>query len=74
MVELYEIPLEQALTYVTSNVAEGLGLENKKGCVKIGADADLVLLDEAFGIHTVIARGQVMMEEGVLLKKGTYES
>ena len=73
MVELYEIPMAQALTFVTSNVAEGLGLEGKKGCIKTGADADLVLLDDEFGIHTVVARGQVMMEEGKLLKKGTYE-
>ena len=73
MVELYEIPMEQALTFVTSNVAEGLGLEGRKGCIKTGADADLVLLDDAFGIDTVVARGQVMMEEGKLLKKGTYE-
>ena len=73
MVELYEIPLEQALTFVTSNVAEGLGLQDKKGCVKIGADADLVLLDDTFVIDTVVARGQVMLEEGKLLRKGTYE-
>ena len=73
MVELYEIPMEQALTFVTSNVAEGLGLEGRKGCIKTGADGDLVLLDDAFGIDTVVARGQVMMEEGKLLKKGTYE-
>ena len=73
MVELYEIPLEQALPFVTSNVAQGLGLEDKKGCVKIGADADLVILEEDFGVHTVVARGQVMMEDGILIKKGTYE-
>jgi len=73
MVEMYEIPLEQALTFVTSNVAEGLGLEDKKGCIKPGADGDLVLLDDALSIDTVVARGQVMMEEGRLLKKGTYE-
>ena len=73
MVEVYEIPLEKALPFVTSNVAEGLGLENKKGCIKTGADADLVLLGEDFTIDTVIARGKVMMERGVLLKQGTYE-
>jgi beta-aspartyl-dipeptidase (metallo-type) len=73
MVKIYDIPLEQALTFVTFNVAEGLGLEGKKGCIKTGADADLVLLDDEFGIHTVVARGQVMLEEGKLLKKGTYE-
>ena len=58
---------------MTSNVAQGLGLEDKKGCVKIGADADLVILEEDFGVHTVVARGQVMMEDGILIKKGTYE-
>ena len=41
--------------------------------VRTGADADLVLLDDEFGIHTVVARGQVMLEEGGLLKNGTYE-
>ena len=73
MVEKYEIPLEQALTFVTSNVAFGLGLEKKKGNIKIGADADLVILGDDFSIRTVVARGQVMMEDGKLKKKGTYE-
>lgn len=73
MVEVYDIPLEQALTFVTTNVAEGLGLENQKGTVKVGADADLVILDEDFNIDTVVARGQVMLEDGKLLKMGTYE-
>lgn len=66
--------LADALGYVTSHVAEALDMYPKKGCIKEGADADMLLFTEQLDLHTVIARGAVMMEEGVLKKKGTYES
>lgn len=37
-------------------------------------DADLLLMDEDLTMNTVIAGGQIMMENHVLLKKGTYEA
>lgn len=66
--------LEEALTYVTSNVARALELYPKKGCVAEGSDADLLILDEDLGLNTVIARGVEMMKDGEILKKGTYEN
>ena len=68
------MPLEDALGYVTSHVAEALDMYPKKGCIKEGADADMLLFTEHLDLHTVIARGTVMMEGGVLKKMGTYES
>lgn len=65
--------LDEALPYLTVNPAKALGIYPQKGCVKEGADADLLLLDQELNIHTVIARGEVMMEEGKLLRRGTYE-
>lgn len=73
MVQGYQIPLEEALPYVTENTARSLDLYPKKGCIQTGADADLLMLDDELGLKTVIARGAVMMENGCLLKKGTYE-
>ena len=73
MVQELDMPLEEALPFMTCNVARALGLYSKKGCIREGADADLLLLDSRMNLHTVIARGAVMMENGHLVKKGTYE-
>ncbi|MFR3529011.1 MAG: amidohydrolase family protein, partial [Lachnospiraceae bacterium] len=65
--------LEEALPYVTSHVAEALGLGGVKGYVREGQDADLLLLTPQMELRGVIARGAVMMEEGELKQWGTYE-
>ena len=66
------IPLEQALQTVTSNVADILKLKNKGRSLENG-DADVVLIDQDFTIKEVIARGQLMVSDYNILKKGTYE-
>lgn len=66
------IPVETALKVVTSNPARNLKLHNK-GRIEIGKDADLVLLDQDLEIDTVIARGQIMVENKEIKVKGTFE-
>lgn len=67
------IPLEQAIRVITSNPAQVLKLPHK-GVIQIGKDADLVLLDkETLEIQTVIARGQIMINQRVPIVKGTFE-
>lgn len=67
------IPLETALEVITTNPAQVLKLSNK-GSIQTGKDADIVLLQkETLTISTVMARGQVMVEKGVPLIKGTFE-
>ena len=73
MVKTQEFTLEEALTYVTGNVAEALGLAGKKGCIAKGADADLLLMDAEMNLQTVIAGGTVFMNGGTIVRKGTYE-
>ena len=73
MVKKLDMPLEVSLSYMTSNVAEALNLSAQKGYVKEGADADLLMLTKDLGLQSVIARGQIMMEQGRIKKKGTYE-
>lgn len=65
---------EKALSFCTVNVAQALGLYPAKGCIAAGSDADIVLLDSDNRVFTVLARGEMMMKEGVLLKKGTFEA
>lgn len=72
LVRKEEIPLEIALKMVTSNVAGVLKLRNK-GRIRVGADADMVLLGEDDSIVNVIAMGSQMVSDGRLLVKGTYE-
>ncbi len=66
------ILLEQAVKVVTSNVADILKLKSK-GRIQENLDADLVLLDTNYNISEVIARGQLMLADYNILKKGTYE-
>ncbi len=65
--------LEKAARISSTNVAEHLGL-SKKGRLAEGMDADLVVLDaKTLEIRHVIAKGEILMEHGKLLKKGTFE-
>ena len=72
-IKTYEIPIEEALKVITSNVSKVLKLDNK-GSIEVGKDADLVLVDEnTLEIDTVIAMGKVMVENGEAIVKGTFE-
>lgn len=67
------IPLEIVLRAVTCNPARVLKIEHK-GSLAVGKDADLCLLDkETLDIRTVIAKGQVMIEEKAVKVWGTFE-
>ena len=50
-------PLREVLPMLTSNPARLLGLAHRKGSLKAGADADLVLLDDHFELAGVMTRG-----------------
>jgi len=67
------VPLETALTFITSNAALATGLYPKKGAAAEGSDADFVLLTERLGIDLVIAKGKIVLQNGMPLIKGTFE-
>lgn len=73
MVKEHDFSIEDALTYITSNVAKGLEVYPRKGCVEEGSDGDLLLLDENLDIDTVVANGRVMVENKEVLVYGSYE-
>ena len=51
------VPLSDALRMLTLNPARLLGLEEKKGVLRPGADADIVLLNETLCLSNVWTRG-----------------
>ena len=51
------IPLQDAVRMLTANPAKLLGIEFKKGALRTGADADIVLLDENLQVTNVWTRG-----------------
>ena len=67
------VPVEAAVPVCTENPAKANGLWPKKGCLQPGSDGDLLILDEDLRLDTVIARGQVMVENGTVVVKGTFE-
>lgn len=68
----YEVPLQEAIKVITSTPAAYLKLPGKGG-IRVGADADLVLLDPDLGIDAVLARGQFMVRDHEIRRLGTFE-
>lgn len=71
-VQEHKITLETALKAVTENPARILKLKDK-GTLKPKNDADLVLLDKTLKIRHVIANGHLMLKNGEIIHKGTFE-
>lgn len=65
-------PLERVLPAFTANPARLLRL-TRKGRIAVGADADLVTLDETGAIVDVMANGDWHLVDGALLRRGTFE-
>ena len=65
--------LPQALPLVTSNVARVLGIDQCKGSLAPGKDADVVFLTPDHMVDTVIARGRVMVRDGRAVVRGPFE-
>ncbi|MEO5560069.1 MAG: beta-aspartyl-peptidase [Dokdonella sp.] len=67
------VPLERALPAFTSNPARLLRL-GAKGNLLVGADADMVALDDAGMARDVIVGGVVHVRDGQCLRSGTFEA
>ncbi len=65
--------LEQALRPLTSNVADLLQLQARKGRLRAGCDADILLLDEQLHLVDVYARGQAAVSSGRACLRGAFE-
>lgn len=65
------VALPTALALTTRNPARGLGIP--KGELQVGGAADLVVLNDAMEVDTLIARGRVMIGAGEQRVRGNFE-
>ena len=63
LVAFTKCPLDVAIRTATENPAKLLGLEDKKGSIAPGKDADLVLLEPDFTVHTTIVAGKIVYQK-----------
>ena len=47
------------------NAARALGIDGKKGSLGVGKDADLVLLDDQFGVGLTVAEGEIVYRQAL---------
>ena len=59
----------ECLSYVTSNVADALGLADKTGRIQAGKDADVIVLErDSLNIREVVSMGHLVVEKGQRLE------
>jgi beta-aspartyl-dipeptidase (metallo-type) len=66
-------PFQDVLKLVTSNPAKRAGIYQTKGSIEEGKDADLLILGDDMKIETAMAKGQIMIDRGEVVVKGTFE-
>ena len=72
LVKTGTLDLSDALRFITINPARNLKLA-KKGEIKLGNHADFVVLDSELNIVHVMAKGRMMIQDGQIMVKGTFE-
>ena len=60
MINIAEVPLTDAVKMLTATPARIMGLQDKKGSLKAGLDADVILFDENIAIDKTIIAGKVV--------------
>jgi len=58
------LPLQEALKLITLNPAQLLGVENKKGSIAVGKDADIVVFSKEFDVKMTMIRGRIAFIKG----------
>lgn len=60
VVEKAGVPFQSAINSCTLNPASLLGLQNRKGSIQAGKDADLVVLDDNYDVLATYGRGKLI--------------
>jgi len=64
LMEYTDCALGTAIKTASRNPAQLLGIEQHKGSVAVGMDADLVLLDHDYSVWTTIVSGKIVYQKG----------
>lgn len=63
MVELAGIPVAEAVEMASSTPARIIGVDDRKGCLKPGMDADLTVLKRNFSVLLTMVGGEIVYEK-----------
>jgi len=63
LIEEALVPIVTAINSCTKNPATCLGLEKQKGSIKVGLDADIIVLDDAYTLLETYCLGKEMLYE-----------
>jgi N-acetylglucosamine-6-phosphate deacetylase len=63
MIRWTGLPLEEAVYMTSRNAAESIGVADRKGSIRPGYDADLVLLDDGLHVRATICEGKLVHQE-----------
>lgn len=59
LIEKANIDMESAINSCTINPAKFLGIDNKKGKIKVGCDADITVLDDEYNTLFTLTKGKI---------------
>jgi len=62
MITLAEIPLEDAVKMISATPARILGVQNKKGSLSVGKDADILIFDDTITISMTMINGNIVYQ------------
>lgn len=60
IINVLNISLEKAIDLATINPARNLGIDNVKGSIALGKDADLTIIDKDLNIYMTISKGNII--------------
>ena len=63
LIEEAQVPVSTAINACTKNPAACLGISDRKGEIKVGLDADLVVLDRDYNVLQTYCKGKGMLDE-----------
>ncbi|MBM7553030.1 N-acetylglucosamine-6-phosphate deacetylase [Thalassobacillus pellis] len=63
MTEIADISIAELIKMTSENAARQLGIFDRKGSIRIGKDADLVLIDKNRDVVMTICRGEIAFEK-----------
>jgi len=74
LVNVKHMAMAKALRPFTTTPAQLYGLDQRKGTLSVGYDADILLLDpHKMSASSVIAKGKILKKDNQLLHKGYFE-
>ena len=73
LVKIEKFSITDALKVISFNQSKILKLYPQKGTLKVGSDADILVLGKDLNIEYVFAKGKCMVSGGKAIIKGTFE-